>query len=72
MHFKLMETFETFFCCNLHEMMKLTQNKEKVLIVSKLLEKVAANQIMKYLNKFKLLNEHQYTASEPSTTLLNP
>ena len=27
---------------------------------SKLLEKVAANQIMKYLNKFKLLYEHQY------------
>ena len=27
---------------------------------SKLLEKIAANQIMKYLNKFKLLYEHQY------------
>ena len=27
---------------------------------SKLLEKVAANQIMNYLNKFKLLYEHQY------------
>ena len=27
---------------------------------SKLLEKVAGNQIMKYLNKFKLLYEHQY------------
>ena len=27
---------------------------------SKLLEKVAANQIMKYLNKFKLLYDHQY------------
>ena len=27
---------------------------------SKLLEKVAANQIMKYLNKFKLLYEHHY------------
>ena len=27
---------------------------------SKLLVKVAANQIMKYLNKFKLLYEHQY------------
>jgi len=27
---------------------------------SKLLEKIAANQMMKYLNKFKLLHEHQY------------
>jgi hypothetical protein len=27
---------------------------------SKLIEKVASNQIMKYLNKFKLLYEHQY------------
>ena len=27
---------------------------------SKLLEKIAANQIMKYLNKFQLLYEHQY------------
>ena len=27
---------------------------------SKLLEKVAANQMMKYINKFKLLHEHQY------------
>ena len=29
-------------------------------IFSKLLEKVALNQKMKYLNKFKLLYEHQY------------
>ena len=27
---------------------------------SKLLEKVAANQMMKYINKYKLLFEHQY------------